>query len=401
MRPGVGPRSRGLYDQGPPFRKFPRNFQQDLALNRHSLYANAVTTAFPAGLDNFTNPNHATDNLNTAGVLHDDQHANANDAIEALEASLGVTASAVTGSVRYLLNSALSTLSGVTTTVSGSALSTGVASLVVVVTGSNAAQQIVVGAGLSGVSSATGFGSVTGSAYQVQFSVPGVASGTYNFATITVDSYGRLLSASTGTVAAGGGHGGEVPLYNSTTIGFNAYYCARTCGSSNTTSTLAGLKDIILGASLVAARSCTFNKFMCKISNATASGLGRVGVYAETSASDGRPSALVIGSAAIDCSTAVNYTETLGASYSLVAGTRYWLVVTCNDAAIQFLSFPASEIYPVWGMKGPTTTDIYTRWGFQVSSAYAALPNTFPGGGVPIGPNEQGTCPNVGIITDS
>lgn len=39
---------------------------------------------FPANLDAFTNPS-AANNLNTAGVLHDVQHSDANDAIEAIE----------------------------------------------------------------------------------------------------------------------------------------------------------------------------------------------------------------------------------------------------------------------------------------------------------------------------
>ena len=52
-----------------------------------------MTTAFPTALDNFTNPA-STDLLSQAGVSHADQHANANDAIEALEARVGITNSA-------------------------------------------------------------------------------------------------------------------------------------------------------------------------------------------------------------------------------------------------------------------------------------------------------------------
>lgn len=52
-----------------------------------------MTTAFPGALDTFTNPNAATDYLNTGAVLHDAQHANANDAVEAIEAKIGTGAS--------------------------------------------------------------------------------------------------------------------------------------------------------------------------------------------------------------------------------------------------------------------------------------------------------------------
>lgn len=58
-----------------------------------------MTTAFPTGLDDFTNPDASTDDLDTTGVEHDDQHANANDAIEALEAKVGIDGSAVATSL--------------------------------------------------------------------------------------------------------------------------------------------------------------------------------------------------------------------------------------------------------------------------------------------------------------
>lgn len=47
-----------------------------------------MTTAFPAGLDNFTNPT-AGDSLDSPTVPHATQHANINDAVEAIEDTLG------------------------------------------------------------------------------------------------------------------------------------------------------------------------------------------------------------------------------------------------------------------------------------------------------------------------
>jgi hypothetical protein len=58
--------------------------------------------AYPSSLDNFQNPTGASD-LDTPAVLHSAQHANANDAIEALEAKVGVDGSAVTSSLDYKL----------------------------------------------------------------------------------------------------------------------------------------------------------------------------------------------------------------------------------------------------------------------------------------------------------
>lgn len=65
-----------------------------------------MTTNFPTSLDTLTNPS-ATDAVTSPS--HADQHANANDAIEALEAKVGVDSSAVTTSHDYKLSEVTST----------------------------------------------------------------------------------------------------------------------------------------------------------------------------------------------------------------------------------------------------------------------------------------------------
>ena len=57
-----------------------------------------MTTSFPASLDTLTNPT-SGDSLNSPS--HSGQHADANDAIEALQAKVGVDGSAVTTSLDY------------------------------------------------------------------------------------------------------------------------------------------------------------------------------------------------------------------------------------------------------------------------------------------------------------
>ena len=57
-----------------------------------------MATSFPGSLDVFTNPT-AVDTLDSPP--HDTQHADANDAIEALQAKVGVDGSAVTTSLDY------------------------------------------------------------------------------------------------------------------------------------------------------------------------------------------------------------------------------------------------------------------------------------------------------------
>lgn len=60
-----------------------------------------MSTNFPTSLDSLTNPT-SGDSLNSPS--HADQHTNANDAIEALEAKVGINSSAVTTSHDYKLS---------------------------------------------------------------------------------------------------------------------------------------------------------------------------------------------------------------------------------------------------------------------------------------------------------
>jgi hypothetical protein len=61
-----------------------------------------MATNFPTSLDSLTNPT-ATDTLDSPP--HDTQHADANDAIEAIQAKVGIDGSAVTTSHEYRINS--------------------------------------------------------------------------------------------------------------------------------------------------------------------------------------------------------------------------------------------------------------------------------------------------------
>jgi hypothetical protein len=60
-----------------------------------------MATNFPTSLDSLTNPL-STDPLNNPS--HADQHANVNDAVEALETKVGANSSAVTTSHDYKIN---------------------------------------------------------------------------------------------------------------------------------------------------------------------------------------------------------------------------------------------------------------------------------------------------------
>jgi len=60
-----------------------------------------MATNFPVSLDSLTNPS-ATDTLDSPP--HDEQHADANDAIEALQAKVGINGSADTNSLDFKVN---------------------------------------------------------------------------------------------------------------------------------------------------------------------------------------------------------------------------------------------------------------------------------------------------------
>jgi hypothetical protein len=48
-----------------------------------------MATTYPGGIDDFTNPT-STDTLNSISVPHASQHSDLNDAVEAIETTLGV-----------------------------------------------------------------------------------------------------------------------------------------------------------------------------------------------------------------------------------------------------------------------------------------------------------------------
>ena len=71
-----------------------------------------MATNFPTSLDSLTNP---TSGNTLANPSHSGQHADANDAIEALQAKVGVNGSAVTTSIDWWMNNTAATRTGTQT----------------------------------------------------------------------------------------------------------------------------------------------------------------------------------------------------------------------------------------------------------------------------------------------
>jgi hypothetical protein len=155
-----------------------------------------MATNFPTSLDSLTNPT-SSDSLNSPS--HSAQHANVNDAVEALQVKVGVDSSAVTSSHDYKIAdhaSRIATLEGRNTAglvhISRTTIGTAVSSLT-----------------LSGIFSADYdnyrilISGGSGSSNQfIQFSFPGAATAAYN----TQIVYGAW---STGTASASGSSGAD------------------------------------------------------------------------------------------------------------------------------------------------------------------------------------------------
>jgi|LakMenEpi03Aug12_release.lakeMendotaPanAssembly.Ray.scaffolds.fasta_scaffold01627_28 hypothetical protein len=72
-----------------------------------------LATSFPTSLDTLTNP---TSTSSLASPSHADQHINANDAIEALEAKVGIDGSTDVNSIQYKIAAVQTTLSSLSNT---------------------------------------------------------------------------------------------------------------------------------------------------------------------------------------------------------------------------------------------------------------------------------------------
>lgn len=73
-----------------------------------------MATSFPTSIDTLTNPT-ATDTLDSLTVPHDAQHTNANDAIEALQAKVGINGSSDVNSLDYKVAQSLPKTGGTMT----------------------------------------------------------------------------------------------------------------------------------------------------------------------------------------------------------------------------------------------------------------------------------------------
>jgi len=122
-----------------------------------------VATNYPDGIDNFSNPT-ATDYLDSATVPHATQHANSNDAIEAIEAELGTNPKGSKASVKARLDAVDTTIATIslTTGPTGPTGPTGATGAASTVTGPTGATGPTGPTGATGTIGATGPTGATG-----------------------------------------------------------------------------------------------------------------------------------------------------------------------------------------------------------------------------------------------
>lgn len=178
-------------------------------------------TNFPTSLDSFTNPG-ATDKLNSAGVVHHEQHSNLNDAVAAIQAKVGIDNSAVTTSLDYLVRHVLPSQTGNNgkfLTTNGSAASWGNVTITF-----DAAKNLFIGGGGQ---------SVTGDvAHDLGTDNIGIGAGSIDYS--DADAALEDITDGVGNVAIGSGAGAGITIgYQNVCLGHEMGY-GITSGNNNT-----------------------------------------------------------------------------------------------------------------------------------------------------------------------
>lgn len=314
-----------------------------------------MTTAYPSGLDSWTNPT-GVSNLSDVPVLHSAAHANLNDAVEALEAELGLLPKGGSASVRARLDA-------LDTTVAAKAL---------------ASRTISAGTGLTGGGDLSTNRTLTVDLEYLQDQVAAMLVAGTNVTLSYNDAAGTLTINATG---GGGGSSNPLPLGRATPS-TGAWVAGRVPGISE----VAGLN---VGKSIGA---CHVVPFMSRAgftadrigigahSNGDATLLCRLGIYAD----DGN---FYPGSRILDAGTvagnAVSATAAVTISQALSANTLYWLVMAFQGTVTTYPNIKASGSVLISGLAdiGLGTQDQLqnsTDEWFYMTGITGALPATFP-----------------------
>jgi len=262
-----------------------------------------VTTAFPGAIDNFTNPI-AADPLDSATVPHASQHANINDAVEAIETAIGTTA------VPVLARLAGPQFTGVPTAPTAAPLTntTQIATTAYVVAAANTGPQGSQGSqgstGSQGVAGAQGSQGATG------------AQG-------TAGSQGA-----TGSQGTAGAQGSQGATGATASFGFTAgLYYRGDGGVANATAVV----STTYYYPLIMTSTKTFDRIAIETASAyVGTGSVRLGIYNNDSIT-GKPSTVLLDAGTV-ATTAASTVYQITISQSLSAGA-YWIAFNMQTAA--------------------------------------------------------------------
>lgn len=275
-----------------------------------------MTTAYPGGLDAFTNPT-GVSNLNDAPVLHSAAHANLNDAVEALEAELGLLPKGGSASVRARLDA-------LDTTVAAKAL---------------ASRTISAGTGLTGGGDLSANRTLTVDLEYLQDQVAAMLTPGTNVTLSYNDTTGALTINATGGGSSGAAFGYQklaastaVRMYDANRVDTNAY---------NT------LSQLTFAPFYMAYGSNLLRHFYVNVGTTAATSVIRLGVYA--AGSDGLPGALVVDLGTVSGSAAtgdVILSRGAGSEITLAPGL-YFLAAAIQTAACTVARYVSS--YTAYG----------------------------------------------------
>lgn len=158
-----------------------------------------MASNYPGSLDSLTNPT-AADTLNSATVPHADQHANANDAIEAIEATLGINPQGGSATVVARLNA----LDG---TVSGKVASVGTGSTAITIGGTATAPTVAVASGSTSTAGVVQLTDSTSSTSTTTAATPNSVKSAYDLANTANTSAGTVSTNLTTHTSATTAHG--------------------------------------------------------------------------------------------------------------------------------------------------------------------------------------------------
>jgi len=254
-----------------------------------------VTTAFPGAIDNFTNPI-AADPLDSVTVPHASQHANINDAVEAIETAIGTTA------VPVLARLAGPTFTGVPSAPTAAPLTntTQIATTAYVVAAANTGPQ-----GSQGSQGSTGSQGAAGS------------------------QGSQGAAGAQGSQGADGAQGSQGATGATASFGFTAGLYYRGLGAS--TSITATVNQTVY-VPFAVNKTTTFDRIALQ-TDATYVGTGsvRLGIYNNDSTT-GKPSTVLLDAGTV-ATTAASTIYQITISQSLTANTNYWLVFNMQTAA--------------------------------------------------------------------